>query len=64
MYQKHTRYQEGIIRYQEQELQASRVEINSLKAGNNTSKVKDQKISDDLCKWAKLLPQMVHLMLS
>jgi hypothetical protein len=31
-YKKHARYQEGVIRYLEQELKAARDEINSLKA--------------------------------
>jgi len=48
-HKKHARYQEGRIRYLEQELQAASKEINSLKAGDKFSKIKDQGISDDLC---------------
>ena len=47
-YQKHARYQEGRIRYLKQELKVAGEEINSLKAGNNSSKIKDWGISDDL----------------
>jgi hypothetical protein len=47
-YQKHARYQEGRIRYLEQELKVAGEEINSLKAGNNSSKIKDRDFSDDL----------------
>ena len=52
-YKKHARYQEGRIRYLEQELQAASEEINYLKAGNNHSKIKDQGISDNSCNWSK-----------
>ena len=52
-YKKHARYQEGTIRYLEQELQAASEEINYLKAGNNHSKIKDQGISDNSCNWSK-----------
>jgi hypothetical protein len=52
-YKKHARYQEGKFRYLEQELKAASKEINSLKAGDNRSKIKDQGISDDLCNWSK-----------
>jgi hypothetical protein len=52
-YQKQARYQEERIRYLEQELKAAREEINFLKAGNSSSKIKDQDISDDLCNWTK-----------
>jgi len=52
-YKKHARYQEGRIRYLEQELQVASEEINYLKAGDNRSKIKDQGISDNLCKWSK-----------
>jgi hypothetical protein len=47
-YQKQASYQEEIIRYLEQELKAAREEINFFKAGNSSSKIKDQDISDDL----------------
>jgi len=47
-YQKHARYQAGRITYLEQELKVAGEEINSLKAGNNSSKIKDRDISDDL----------------
>jgi hypothetical protein len=45
---KYTRYQDGRIRYLEQELRVAGKEINSFKAGNNSSKIKDGDISDDL----------------
>jgi hypothetical protein len=47
-YQKHARCQDGRIRYLEQELKVKGEEINFLKAGNNSSKIKDRDISDDL----------------
>jgi hypothetical protein len=47
-YQKYARYQERRIWYAKQELKVSGKEINSLKAGNNNSKIKDRDISDDL----------------
>jgi hypothetical protein len=46
------RYQQGRIRYLEQDLKVGREEISSLQAGNNSSKIKDQDISDDLCNWS------------
>jgi hypothetical protein len=46
--QKYVRYQEGRIRYLEQELKVAGEEINSFKAGNNNSKIKVRDISDDL----------------
>jgi hypothetical protein len=50
-YQKHARYQEGNIRYLEQELKAAREEINFLKIGNTSSKIKDQDNLSDF--WIK-----------
>jgi hypothetical protein len=52
-YQKHARYQKGRIRYLEQELKVAGKEINSLKARNNSSKIKDRDISDDLRNWSQ-----------
>jgi hypothetical protein len=52
-YQKHARYQEGRIRYLEQELKVARENIIFLKAGGNSSKIRDQEISDDSRPWNK-----------
>jgi hypothetical protein len=52
-YQKHARCQEARIRYLEQELKAAKEEINFLKAGNSSNKIKDQNNSNDLCNWTK-----------
>jgi hypothetical protein len=50
-YQKHAKYQEGRIRFLEQELKAARGEMKFLKAGNIRSKIKDQDNSSDF--WIK-----------
>jgi len=47
-YQKHARYQKGRIMYLEQELKVEGEEINYLKSRNNSSRIKDRDISDDL----------------
>jgi hypothetical protein len=52
-YQKQARYHEERIRYLEQELKVAREEIIFLKAGNSSSKIKDQDISDNLRSWTK-----------
>jgi hypothetical protein len=50
-YQKHTRYQDRKIRYLEQELKAAREEINVLRTGSTSSKIKDQDNLSDF--WIK-----------
>ena len=72
-YQNHARYQNGRSRYLKQELKAAWEEINCLQAGNNSSKIKDHGILDNLCNWSKPKNskarsvgslQMMYLMLS
>jgi hypothetical protein len=50
-YQKCIKYQEGRIRFLEQELKAAKEEMKFLKAGNTSSKIKDQDNSSDF--WIK-----------
>jgi hypothetical protein len=50
-YQECAKYQEGKIRFLEPELKAAREEIIFLKAGNTSSKIKDQDNSSDF--WIK-----------
>jgi hypothetical protein len=50
-YQKHVKYQEGRIRYLELKLKAAREEINLLKNGNMSNKIKNKDTSGDF--WLK-----------
>jgi hypothetical protein len=50
-YQKHVKYQEGRIRYLELELKAAKEEINLLRNGNMSNKIKNKNISGDF--WMK-----------
>jgi hypothetical protein len=54
-YQKHAKYQEGRIRFLEQELKAAREEIKFLKAGNTNRKIMDQENSSDFWISQKIL---------